>query len=358
MRRCRECILPESFPLIAFDDHGICNYCLNYKKIEPKGEKELEQLLAQFRHKGKKADCIVTISGGRDSAFVLHQMVKKYNMRVIALSVDVGFQTQEGIRNLKRMTEILNVEHLILKHDIKTADENRRKNFHAWLKRPSVAMIPIFMMADKTMYLKVDRYARENEIPLVVHGSTEIEKTQFKSGFLGVLPTDLINISLSALNTIKLLKQYFLEYLKNPHYFHLSCLIENVKGFVAFFYDSSFYKDIKTLNFFDYIYWNEREIISTIYNKLDWKNAPDCTTTWRIDDKYSPLYNYLYLKMVGFTENDAMYSNMIREGMISRDEALKRCNSDNIPRIQSLNNILDEFGVSLEDLDKILEEKI
>jgi hypothetical protein len=96
-----------------------------------------------------------------------------------------------------------------------------------------------------------------------------------------------------------------------------------------------FFKDIKTVTFFDYIYWNEKKIISVLYSELDWKwkKAPDCTAIamWRIDDKYSPLYNYLYLKMVGFTENDAMYSNMIREGQISREDALERCNSDNIP---------------------------
>ena len=91
-----------------------------------------------------------------------------------------------------------------------------------------------------------------------------------------------------------------------------------------------------------------------LYNELDWKKAPDCTATWRIDDKYSPLYNYLYYKMVGFTENDTLYSNMICEGPISRAEALKRCKSDNILRIPSLNRIVAELCITLNDLNKIL----
>lgn len=63
---------------------------------------------------------------------------------------------------------------------------------------------------------------------------------------------------------------------------------------------------------------------------------------------------WIYLKMMRFTENDAMYSNMIREGQISRYVALERCKSDNIQRTPSLNKILYELGITLNDLNKIL----
>jgi len=74
MRRCTRCILPETFPGIRFDEDGVCNYCLEYKPVNVLGEEALVKVLDGYRGKGREYDCIVPISGGRDSSFVLHQM--------------------------------------------------------------------------------------------------------------------------------------------------------------------------------------------------------------------------------------------------------------------------------------------
>ena len=132
MRRCTKCILPETFPGIEFNENGVCNYCLNYEPVKVLGEKEFERVLSKYRNRSEKYDCIVPISGGRDSSFVLHQMVKKYKMRVLTLTVDSGAILPEGYRNIKRVTEVLNVEHVWLKDEkqIETARQNTKIKFH------------------------------------------------------------------------------------------------------------------------------------------------------------------------------------------------------------------------------------
>lgn len=75
MPRCTKCILPGSFPGIRFNEQGICNYCLQHVPVHVHGEEELNKVLSQYRGKGDTFDCIVTRSGGRDSAFDMHQMV-------------------------------------------------------------------------------------------------------------------------------------------------------------------------------------------------------------------------------------------------------------------------------------------
>ncbi len=90
LRRCTKCILPETFPGIEFDDEGVCNYCRNYVPVKVFGEVELIRVLERFRGKGEKYDCLVPISGGRDSTFALHQMIRRYEMRVLAITVDTG----------------------------------------------------------------------------------------------------------------------------------------------------------------------------------------------------------------------------------------------------------------------------
>jgi hypothetical protein len=69
MKRCSKCLLPETYPNIRYNGVGVCNYCLSYAPIEYKGEPKLEELLdtSRTRTKGEKYDCVVAVSGGRDS---------------------------------------------------------------------------------------------------------------------------------------------------------------------------------------------------------------------------------------------------------------------------------------------------
>ncbi len=364
MRRCTRCILPETFPGIEFDAGGVCNYCHNYQPIEVLGEGELEKVLAQYRNKGEQYDCLAPISGGRDSAFVLHQMVKKYEMRTLALTVDSGFILPEGYRNIKRITEALNVKHVFLRDEkqIETARRNTEIKFRGWLRKPSIhTIVPVLNSGDKTMNLRMARYAKQNNIPLImggnVIGNCTIEQEHWKTGFLGVFPDEHGVYRLPDRGRLLLL--FLLEYLKNTSSFKLPILKEYITGTLVYFYESQLRpKGVKLVGFWDYIYWNESEILATVCNRLGWWGAADHTTTWRIDDSAYPLINYLYYRLVGFTEHDEMYSKMIREGQITRDEALKRVSADHQsqwihgPRLLTS---LEELGVTKEHLDEALE---
>ncbi len=106
MKRCSKCICPETYPGIQFYD-GICNFCLNYERQKPLGEKELRKILASS--KGKKYDCIVPLSGGRDSTFVLY-MAKNYGLNVLAVNYDNEFYSKQVQINMKNACKILGVD--------------------------------------------------------------------------------------------------------------------------------------------------------------------------------------------------------------------------------------------------------
>lgn len=363
MRRCKKCILPETFPGIKFDEKGVCNYCYSYEPIKVLGEREFERKLSQYKEKGKKYDCIVPISGGRDSAFVLHQVVKKYGMRVLALTVDSGAISPEGYRNIKTITEKLGVDHIWLKDEkrIKEAQKTTRIKFKGWIKKPSInTIVPVLNASDKTMNMRMLRYASENGIPLVLGGNnignSSFEQEHFKTGFMDVFPDNRGRYSTQ--DKIRLVFLFGWEYIKNPYNLHWSVLKEYVDGALVYFFESSLKpKGVSSLGFYDHIYWNEKEIVSTITKELGWMGAPDATTTWRIGDAMYPLINYLYYKLVGFTESDEMYSKMIREGQMTREDAMKRAFADHHsqwihgPRLLG---ILSELGVTKEELDASL----
>jgi hypothetical protein len=132
--------------------------------------------------------------------------------------------------------------------------------------------------------------------------------------------------------------------------------MEYGKGAAVYFFESAMKpKDVETLGFYDYIYWKEKKIIKTITKDLGWKGASDSNTTWRVDDTAYPLINYLYYNLVGFTEHDEMYSKMIREGQISRKDAMKRLNEDHQPRLPSLSRLFSELHTAKDQVDEIVQ---
>jgi hypothetical protein len=361
MRRCTKCILPETFPGISFDDDGVCNYCLSYEPVKVHGEAELVKVLDKYRGKGEKYDCLVPISGGRDSSFVLHQVVRKYGMRVLALTVDSGAIMPEGHGNVARITEALGVDHVWLRDEkqVKTAQRNTKTKFRAWLRKPSInTIVPTLNAGDKTMNLRIYRYAKEHGIPLVLGGNnvgnSSFEQEHFKTGFLGVFPDERGNYSLYG--KVKLSFLLLSEFLGNRHNLHWSVFKEYVEGAYVYLFESmSRPEGVTPLGFYDYVYWDEKEVVPTILNELGWRGASDTTATWRVDDSAYPLIDYLYLRLVGFNEFDEFYSKLVREGQIPRDEALKRCLSENAPRIPSLMRSFEELGVTKEQVDTVVD---
>ena len=360
LRRCTRCILPETFPGIEFDEYGVCNYCKDYEPVKVFGEEELRKVLDRYRGKGEKYDCVVAISGGRDSSYVLYQVVKKYKMRALALTVDAGFLTPEAYRNIETITRALGVDHVWLRDErhVEMAWKNLKIRFHAWLRKPSInTIVPTLNVADKTLNLQIYRYAYENGIPLVIGGNNvgncTFEQEHFKTGYMGIFPNE--RGYYSTLDKIKLSFLFTWEFVKNPFNYHWSVIREYTSGAFVYFFESLFKpSNVDVIGLYDYVYWNENEILSTI-SKIGWRGADDTTATWRIDDMMYPLIDYIYLKLVGFNEFDEFYSKLIREGQISREEALKRCLTDRIPRRTILSSLLEKLGVTKEELDEVLD---
>ena len=99
---------------------------------------------------------------------------------------------------------------------------------------------------------------------------------------------------------------------------------------------------------------NEAEIVDTIINKYGWETSPDTKTTWRIGDGTASFYNYIYQTMAGFTEDDDMLSNMVRENYISREQALIKSFEYSKPRTKSIMEYAQMIGINLEEtLNKI-----
>jgi len=350
IKKCSKCLLPATFPFIEYDKNGVCNYCNNYKYIYiSKTIEELKSLVEPYRLDNRKPNCIVPFSGGRDSTYTLYIVKKCLELNPIAFTYDWGVITELGRRNIARVCEKLGVKNIIISANIHRKRENVRKNILAWLKYPSLGMVPLFMAGDKFFFYYVNKIKKKTGIELNIWGINRLENTDFKTGFAGLRPKyDKKRIySLSIQNKLMLFAFVGKNVLKNSGYLNKS-IWDTLGSFIARYYSpkSHYY------HLFDYYQWNEDEINDLIKREYKWETAIDTNSTWRIGDATSSLYNYIYYTVAGFSENDTFRSNQIREGMIDRDKAFMLCEKENIPRYEALKWYLGNIGLDFEDTIK------
>ncbi|MEM7727814.1 MAG: glucosamine 6-phosphate synthetase [Pseudomonadota bacterium] len=352
LRRCTKCILPETMPYISFDKDGVCNYCTNYTpRNVPKPKEELFELVEPFR-RAEGHDCIVPFSGGRDSCYGLHLIVEELKMKPITYTYDWGMVTDLGRRNISRMSAELGVENIIVADDIEKKRDNIRKNIIAWLKAPDLGMISIFTAGDKHFFRHVETVKEQTGISLNLWGVNPMEVTHFKSGFLGV-PPDFAEehvYSNGAMKQLRYQRLRFKAMSKSPGYFNRS-LWDTLSGE----YYRSFMKKTDYFHIFDYWTWDER-IVDQCLAQYDWEKAEDTSTTWRIGDGTAAFYNYIYRTVAGFTEHDTFRSNQIREGHMTRDEALTLVEHENRPRYANIKWYLDAVGLDFEDTIRVVND--
>ena len=330
LRRCTRCILPETVPFIAFDATGVCNFCNSHtpKRYLGRAALEAEAEKLKARRGGASADCLITLSGGRDSSYGIHYAVRELGLKPIAYTYDWGMITDLARRNQARMCGALKVEHILVSADIAVKRDNIRRNVSAWLKRPSLGIIPLFMAGDKQYFYHANDLAKKLHLEATVLASNPLEKTHFKAGFCGVPPTLGHRPSLFA--QLQMAGYYGKEFLLNPNYFNRS-LTDTVGAFLSYYSIKHEY-----LRLFDYIPWVENEVNDTLLDQYDWETANDTRSTWRIGDGTAAFYNYIYYRVAGFSENDTFRSNQIREGMIDRETALHLVKTENAPRFDSI----------------------
>jgi glutamine---fructose-6-phosphate transaminase (isomerizing) len=351
LQRCTKCILPSTYPFVDFDEHGVCYYCRSWKPIQVKGEAALLRAVEPFRSKDGSPDVIVAFSGGRDSSYGLHYVKQTLGMNPVAFTYDWGMVTDLARRNCARVCGKLGVEHIIRSADITAKRRYIRKNVEAWLKRPELGMVTLFMAGDKEFYSHARQLRKETGIKLVIFCTGNmIEDAPYKTGLMGV-PQDDHNMKLTdmALGTKLPMLWYFAKnYLRNPAYINES-LIDTMNAFVQTFVVKDDF-----LYLYHYLPWREDEIVGTIRREYDWELATDTQTTWRIGDGSAAFYNYIYGTIAGFTEDEAMLSNMVREGHLDRAEAMRRGHEYSKPRWDSLREYFQLIGLSAEEALQVI----
>jgi tRNA(Ile)-lysidine synthase TilS/MesJ len=174
---CTRCVLPETFPGISFDEAGVCSYCARSAGSENRGELN-ERFNAKFidileRLRGTRPyDAIMAYSGGKDSTYTLKFLKERYHLRVLAVTLDHGFVSPTALKNIRTVTDRLDIDHYLFRPGVKTLCRLFRRSMEVdvypikALERAS-AICNSCMNLVKSLLIKM---ALEMQVPMIIYG--------------------------------------------------------------------------------------------------------------------------------------------------------------------------------------------
>jgi len=313
------------------------------------GEEKLLEILNRHKNKKRGYDCIVGVSGGRDSTYALWKLVHDYGLKVLAVNYKNPFTSKQASENIKNAVKALGVELYEWEFPKDIQRKATEKALKAWSHNPSSVMIPIVCTYCKLIGPTNFKIAHDHGTSLMMLGSNPLETASFKRAGLGGA-RDYHRLS----KIPRVLKISLRELMRNPRYM-TSCSWGMVLKLYLYTGDTPFlkmrYRDIEVVPLFDYLKWDEKEVMSIISGEMGWRKAPEVASPWRFDCQLDYVRRLMYVSTIGVTELRDLFSKMIREGMMTRDEALARLETeDKVPQ-SVISSVLDELHMELPDLN-------
>jgi len=119
MKKCQQCLITNSVPEVTIHADGICNLCHEYSEDHfateenerQKREKDLEETINKNRNQAEY-DCLVPVSGGKDSIYLLHKLKVDYGLKILAYTTDINIPPIAW-DNIKRTLDKLDIDHLV-----------------------------------------------------------------------------------------------------------------------------------------------------------------------------------------------------------------------------------------------------
>jgi N-acetyl sugar amidotransferase len=326
---CKRCVSDTTISDIVFDEQGICNLCKLHDIFEEThplnavGAKKLEKLVSKIKSRGKNHtyDCIIGVSGGRDSTYLLY-VAHKMGLRPLAVHVDNGWNNEIAVSNIKSATRILGID----LHTVVLNWEEFKDLQRAFLKAcVNDADANFDYIANSALF----RTAFHEKIGFILNGHSFRTEGNNSKTWTYIDPRYLKDVykkygtdKISTLPIMSLLE--FLFYI----------LI----------------KRIKEIRLLEYIEYDQRKVSDLIENELDWKYYGG----HHHDNIYTHFFQSYYLPVkFNIDKRKNEYSALIRSGQITREEALDRLKSP-----YPVDNEIIKYAISKLDFSQAEFEKI
>ena len=320
---CKRCVMSNQRPRITFDAEGVCGGCRNNelykKKIDwNKREEELNKLLDKYRRKDGKWDVVVPSSGGKDSAYVAHQLKYKYGMNPLTVTWSPLIYTNIGWKNFQSLRDT-GFSNILSSPNGKTHRQLARLSFEEFGDA-----FHVFVLGQISYAFHI---AIKFDIPLVMFG--ENGEAEYAGDLKAVdkpfIPSEEFTRLYFKGTTVDELVEYGI---KNKKYFS-----KDIKKSDLDFYQSPSSMELKNAgiegkHFFGYYKnWKPQENFFYAAENTGFQPNPERTEgTYSkyasIDDKLDGIHYYMKYIKFGFARATDDASHEVRDGHISRDEAI------------------------------------
>lgn len=331
-RVCVKGVWDTSIPGIIFDDNGVSNYAkIQYKLTEdfPRGDlgkKKWELLIDEIKLKGKgrRYDCIIGVSGGTDSSYLMH-IAKSYGLRPLAINLDNGWSSEIAVSNIRKLTNALNIDletYVIDYEEIKDLMRSYMMAGMPWIDAPTdlaiQSILYIIANMENIKFIFVGNDFRSE-------GKQPTEWTYSDQKQLFYIHRMFGKVKLRTYPIISLVKLFYLGYLKK----------------------------IKMIPAFNFIEYNKKEAQIFLKDKYGWEyygehHHENLFTKFAI--------GYWQYEKFDMDKRKITYSAQVISGEISRDEALKRVQEkpyDNDKIQFELDYILNKLSFTRDEFQKI-----
>jgi len=265
-------------------------------------------------------------------------------MRVLAVNYENPYTHPQAIINFKNAVKLLGIDIVRLKPKNKIFERCFRNNLIAWLQKPSLLMLPMLCIPCRTMDWEIYWTARKYKIRCIVSGANPMQDASF------IKELSHISSNVPFYQAIVKTPSHILgEILRNPRYLHPQYIPITVKSYIISIINAigpkQFGFDISKISLFSFIEWNEQGVLSRIKSELNWDYPHEMKLTQRFDCPISCLKNLIYYRTVGVSKIDDYYAKMIREGLITREDALQKIQEENTFPLDEILRFLDKTGI-------------
>ena len=322
----------------SFDDKG-CDHCNTYSDILPKwhtdekGDVTLKKIVKKIKKegKGKDFDCIMGMSGGIDSSYLLYIMVKKYDLRPLVFHVDAGWNSQIAVNNIQRLIDGLGL-------DLYTEVINWEEMKDLQLAFFKSGVSHIDTPQDHAFFATMYKFASNHNIKYILTGgnySTECIRN----------PLEWMYYQSDSIQLRDIYKKHGTGKLKDYP-------VTNILWHKIYL---PYIKRIKLIRPLDFVPYNKDEAMELLVEKFGYQKYPQK----HFESRFTRFYESFWLpKKFGYDTRKVQYSSLILTNQMTRKEALEKLktlpyNPETIQ--QDFEYIATKLGISIDELQSYMD---
>lgn len=331
---CSKTVMDTSDPEITFDENGISSHYWDFQKnVLPNwhpdsNSPKLEKTLEQIRKDGSSRDfdCIIGLSGGLDSSYMLHKVVTEYGLRPLVFHVDGGWNSQKAVHNINALVDTLKLDLFT-----EVIDWREMREFQLALFK---AGIPHLDTPQDLAFISVlYKFAEKYRIKYILNGGNVATESVKR-------PLSLIYWGTDMRHNKFLLKEFSGE--KFSSY-----------PFISVFYHKLYLRYIKRIKVFkplNYVNYVKKDAEQELRGKYNWQSFPQK----HYESRFTRFFEgYWLLNRFGYDMRRNEFSSLILSGQMSREEAIERLSTQPL----SESEIKEEFRYIATKLE-ISEEQL